>query len=319
MDLALCLTAAFGFKAIAEKIPFRLKVPVAGALMALSLFPARLDRRYARRAVKPIAISETIEYKMAQWFETHLQGGRVLAPGTISFWLNAFTDTPQLDGGFDQGIVNRTHNLVTYQIFTADGAGERAAEIATLWLRAYGVQAIAVGGADSKEMYRPFRHPQVFANAFQEAMHDGDDAVYWVPGRSASLAHVLARDGLIRRQPGDGLDIAETRIYVQSLNTPADFRWTNRHSAEIEATLHPEQLVSVQITYHPGWHALANGKSCRVFGDGLGQIVVEPHCDGPCKMELTYDGGLEMRAANVVSGASWLGCIAWILLFRRKR
>jgi hypothetical protein len=36
-------------------------------------------------------------------------------------------------------------------------------------------------------------------------------------------------------------------------------------------------------------------------------------------LELAYDGGLEMRVAKVVSGASWLGCVGWILLSRRKR
>jgi len=319
MDLAICLASAFAFQAIAARTSPRLNVPLAVALVALSLFPARLDRRFARRIIKPIDIAETIEYQTAKWFETHIQGGRVLAPGTISFWLNAFTDTPQLDGGFDQGIVNRTHNLVTYQILTADGAGDRAAEIATLWLRAYGVQAIAVGGANSREMYKPFQHPDVFASAFPQATHDGDDAVYWVPARSASLAFVMARESVVRKQPIHGRDIAKTQTYVQSLNVPAKFRWTSRHSAEIQATARPEQVVSVQITYHPGWHATANGKSCRVFGDGLGQIVIEPHCDGACQLELTYDGGLEMRVATIVSGASCLGCLGWILLGMRGR
>jgi len=319
MDLAICLASAFAFQAIAARTSPRLNVPLAVALVALSLFPARLDRRFARRIIKPIDIAETIEYQTAKWFETHIQGGRVLAPGTISFWLNAFTDTPQLDGGFDQGIVNRTHNLVTYQILTADGAGDRAAEIATLWLRAYGVQAIAVGGANSREMYKPFQHPDVFASAFPQATHDGDDAVYWVPARSASLAFVMARESVVRNQPIHGRDTAEAQVYVQSLNTPATFRWTSRHSAQIQATARPEQVVSVQITYHPGWHATANGKSCRVFGDGLGQIVIEPHCDGACQLELTYDGGLEMRVAKIMSGASCLGCLGWILLGMRGR
>lgn len=319
MDLALCLAAGFALRALADWVPRRVTVPVACALLALSLFAVRRDRRFARRTTKPIDISETIEYKTAKWFDSHVQGGRVLAPGSISFWLNAFTDTPQLDGGFNQGMVNRTHDPITYQIFSANGAGARAAEIDTLWFRAYGVEAIAVGGISSREVYKPFQHPEVFANAFPQAMRDGDDVVYWVPGRSASLAHVIARESVVRDAPIHGLDIAETRVYVQSLNTPANFRWTSRHSAEIEATLQPEQVVSVQITYHPGWRALANGKPSRVFSDGLGQLVMEPHCGGACKLELIYDGGFEMRSAKIVSTASWLGCLGWILLPKRRR
>jgi hypothetical protein len=324
MDLALCVAAVLWLKVLADKMPLRFTAPVACALLALSLFPARRDRRFARRVVKPIEISKTIEYQTSKWFDTHIQSGRVLAPGSISFWLNAFTDTPQVDGGFNQGMVNRTHDPITYQIFSANGAGGRAAEIDTLWLRAFGVQAIAVGGPASREVYKPFHHPEIFVNAFPEAMRDGDDAVYWVPGRSASLAHVMARENLVRDRPIHGLDTTETQIYVQSLDAsdkvaPASFRWTSRHSAETEATLRPEQVVSVQITYHPGWRALANGESCRVFADGLGQLVAEPHCGGACKLELIYDGGLEMRAATIVSGVSWLGCVGWILFYKRKR
>jgi hypothetical protein len=318
-DLALCLAAVLVFRAFDHKIPGRFKAPLAAALMVMTVFPARLDRRFARRIVKPVTISETIEYQTAQWFARHVQGGRVLAPGTICIWLNAFSDTPQLDGGFDQGIVNRNHDMVAYQIFSSDGAGDRAGDIDTLWLRAYGVQAAAVGGTHSREIYKPFRRPDVFASSFPLATRDGDDAIYWVPGHSDTLAHVMARENLVRNQPTFGRDFTETRGYVQALTTPANFRWTSRHSAEIEATLRPEQVLSVQITYHPGWRALANGKPCRISGDGLGQIVVEPACSGKCQVDLIYDGGLEMRAATIVSGASWLGCMVWILFSPRKR
>jgi hypothetical protein len=319
MDLALCLAAAFAFKAISTTIPARFRTPLVCAILLLSLLPARLDRRYARRVVKPIEITRTIEYEASKWFEEHVPNGRVMAPGAVSFWLNAFTDVPQIDGGFSQGIVNRNHDSFTYQIFSSNGAGDRAAEIDRTWLNAYGVQAIAVGGKASRELYKPFQRPDVFANAFPEAMRDRDDAIYWVPGRSASLAYVLARETLVHDQPIHGLDITQAQRYVQSLTTTADFRWTSRHSAEIQAALQPEQVISVQVTYHPGWRSLANGKPCRVFGDGLGQIVLEPHCNGACKVELIYDGGLEMKAAHVLSGASWLGCLGWIVISSRKR
>jgi hypothetical protein len=319
MDLALCLAAAFAFKAIADVIPTRFRMPLVGAILLLSLFPARLDRRYARRVVKPIEITGTIEYEEAKWFEAHVPNGRVMAPGAVSFWLNAFTDVPQIDGGFSQGMVNWNHDSFTYQIFSSNGAGDRAAEIARTWLIAYGAQAIAVGGSASRELYKPFQRPDVFAKGFPEAMRDRDDAIYWVPGRRPSLAYVLARTNLVHDQPIHGLDITQTQRYVDSLTTPASFRWTSRHSADIEAALQPDQVISVQETYHPGWRAVSNGQPCLVFGDGLGQIVLEPHCAGACKVELIYDGGLEMKTANVLSGAGWLGCIGWILISSRKR
>jgi hypothetical protein len=323
MDLALCLAAVFLLRPFFDKLPGSYKVVVMVALLALSLFPARLDRRFARRMIKPIDFSSTIEYQTAKWFDANLNGGRVMAPGTISYWLNAFTDTPQVGGGFDQGIVNRTLSGVEYQIFSGDGAGDRAAEIAALWLNAYGVQAIAVGGPDSREVYKPFRRPEVFASAFPEAVRDGGDTIYWVPGRTGSLAHVLARTSLVRDRPVHGLDIGQVQKYVQALNDPsippASFRWTSRHSAEIQAALRPDQVISVQVTYHPGWHATVNGRVCPLSGDGLGQVVIAPTCVGACNLQLIYDGGWEMRVARIVSWSSCAGCLVWIALYRRRR
>jgi len=328
MDLAVCLLASCVVLEVTNaslRSRFRKLVPIAAAILvlALSYYPARLDRRYARRMIKPVDIFGTIEYKTAGWFGGHVGGERVFAAGTISFWLNAFVDTPQFGGGFDQGRVNRVIDRVQYQIYSADGAGDKAAEIATLWFRAYGVHAVTVGGANSKEEYKPFRRPDVFAAALPEAWRDGGDAVYLVPQRSASLAHAVGRQSLVRDRPENGIDIQQTQIYVQALEDPgfpsADFRWTSRHSAEIQASLRPDDLLSVQITYHPGWHAVVNGASRKVFGDGLGQLVVEPNCDGHCVVELVYDGGVEMLTARITSWSALAGCLLWIAASWRRQ
>jgi hypothetical protein len=44
-----------------------------------------------------------------------------------------------------------------------------------------------------------------------------------------------------------------------------------------------------------------NGERRRIYGDHLGQLVVEPNCDGACTVDLTYDGGAEMRIARILS------------------
>lgn len=302
LDLALCLTLGLSF----WKLQFPYKQAFAAALLLLSILPIRQDRRIARSMVKPIDIRDTLEYKTAKWFDSNAGGGRVMAAGSISYWLNAFTDTPQFGGGFDQGIVNRNYGAVQYQILSSEGAGPRAAEIAALWMRAYGVVAIAVHG--------PFMHPATFAESFRPA----EGVVYWGLERDGSLAHVLPRDAVVRNQPLNGLDIVQTQVYVNALR-PAKFRWTSRHSAEIQAGVPPGQVISIQITYHPGWRATANGRDCPLSRDGLGEMVAHPQCDGPCTLELSYDGGVEMKIARILSWSSSLGCLAWIVFYRRRR
>ena len=109
-----------------------------------------------------------------------------MMPGTISYWLNAFNDTPQFGGGFDQGIVNRVQPAVAYQVGAAPGAPEETAKISMIWFKAYGIAALGVQGPNSREIYKPFLASSRFRGLLPEVMRDGDDAIALVPGISRS-------------------------------------------------------------------------------------------------------------------------------------
>jgi hypothetical protein len=81
----------------------------------------------------------------------------------------------------------------------------------------------------------------------------------------------------------------------------AEFRWTSMHSAEITTQLDPGQVLSVQMAWHKGWHARASGKPASILRDAIGLIYIDPEISGPCKIEMLYDGGTEMRAARWIS------------------
>lgn len=95
-------------------------------------------------------------------------------------------------------------------------------------------------------------------------------------------------------------------------------KWRSRHSAIVSASIEPGQVLSVQISYHPGWSATVAGAPVRVYGDALGHVVVEPGCDGPCTVELVYDGGTEMRVARIVSWCALIGGILFAAFARRR-
>jgi hypothetical protein len=313
MELGLAMLVVFAIKPAFDRAPRRVRTAIAAIAILLAIIPAKSDRRFARYLLTPINIEQTIEYKTAVWFDRHLDMHRVFASGSTQFWMNAFTDTPQLGGGFDNGIVNQAARTARYIITSGDGAGDRDAEISVLWLKALGIHAVAVGGPDSADSYRDFRNPRKFDGVLRELWRDGDDAVYLVPQRSASLARVATRADLVARTPLNGIDVQPLRGYVAALDNPilpeADFRWTTNHSASIQAILTPQHVVSIQISYHPGWHARVNGVDTPAFEDGLGQIYVDPKCNGSCSIELFYDGGREMRIARGV------GVTVWILVF----
>ena len=87
---------------------------------------------------------------------------------------------------------------------------------------------------------------------------------------------------------------------------------------EIEANLRSGDVISFQETYHPGWHATLNGLPRRISRDGLGQMIVNTDFVGDAKIELAYDGGLEMKLARILSWSSLAGCVIWLLISKRQ-
>jgi len=129
----------------------------------------------------------------------------------------------------------------------------------------------------------------------------------------------MARSDLVLRTPANGIDIQALRTYFSALEDPtlpeAELHWITHHSLEAHASLTPEQLVSLQISYHSGWHATVNGVDHPLAEDGLGLMYIEPNCNGDCHIELGYDGGREMRIARWAAMTSWIFVV--FLLFGR--
>ena len=305
MDLAFWLAAAV----IVPLIP-RAALAVA-VLVCIPVFVHQ--RSMAREMERPIAIETTAEYEVSRWLGAHPQG-RVFAPGNFGFWMNAFSDTPMLVGGFDNGIRNTLLQHIIFQIYFGDKQ-----QVALDWMEAFGCSAIIGDSPQSREIYHPYRVPDKLAG-LPEIWRDGPEVIYAVPRASTSLAHAVRASDLpaIRPFPYDATPLAP---YLRALHDPAlppaPFRWTSAHSALIQSDLRPDILLSVQISYDKGWSARVNGETRRTWEDRLGQMVVEPRCAGPCTVELSYDGGAEARIAAWLSRLALAGGVLWILLWRK--
>ncbi len=321
MEMALALVVAFAFKPLLESMGGNRRAFLAAGFLLFAFFQVKTYRGYAKYHARPIDIRTTLEYKAAQWFDRNMQGRRVYAPAAVSFWMNAFTDTPQYGGGFDQGMTNRNEAAVAYQVYTGEGA-DKEGEVAAAWLRAFGVHAVMTGGPKSASAYKPFRNARKFEGLFKEVWREGDDAIYEIPARSRSLAHVVRTGDLPSRKPAGGLDIEPLAPYLAALENPAlplaDFRWRNRHEAEVSAGFGKGDLLSVQISHHPGWRATVAGQPRRAYSDNLGQLVIEPGCTGPCTVNLSYDGGLEMLVARLLSWAALIAGLALAAMQERR-
>ncbi len=276
------------------------------ALLVVALIvPIRMERRYARDFLLVSQdIRETIEWQTAHWLNQHWTGERVLVPGSSAFWLSNFSDTPQL-WGFDQAVTDYTIREAEFAIYNTPPSDPGDAEASVLWLKALGVHAVGVSGPSSTEFWKPFRNPKKFEHVLEPLWrYDKDDVIYRVD-RPASLARVIPRAVLVSRTPVHGLDIDPLRPYVAALDDPAmplaQFQWTSAHSADISANFPENYIVSVQMAWAKGWHAMVNGKSQPVLRDAIGLMYIDPEIVGPAKIEMVYDGGAEMRIARVIS------------------
>lgn len=306
MEMALCLLIAGVFASLRPNLARVATIAVA----ALAIPGVLFHYRAAREFFHPIDMRITSEHKMARWFDEHMHGRRVFAPSAVQFWLNAFTDTPQFGGGFAQGIIDRNRAAADFQIMSGMNAGDREGEIATDWLRVYGVHAVGVTGPRSTEYYKSIKNWKKFDGVLRELWRDGDDVVYEVPQRSPSLARVVNPSRLIAAPPEYATQTEKVAEYLSAVDDPgmpdASWDWLGRSRARIVAKLTPDQVVAVQINYHRGWNATANGGSVATRADGLDQLVIDPRCDGHCDIELVYDGGAEMRVARTASAISFL-------------
>jgi hypothetical protein len=318
MDLAFWLAAALlpWSKLLACYAGFRagMRTALMFALIA-GCVPIFLHQRtIGREMERSTAIQTTAEYQVSTWLGAHPQG-RVFAPGNFGFWMNAFSDTPMLVGGFDNGIRNTLLQDIIFQVYAGDKQ-----QVMLDWLEAFGCSAIVGDWPQSREVYHPYAHPDKFAG-LPEIWRNGPEVIYAVPGAGRSLAHSVREADLPPIRP-PGYDSTPLAPYLRALHDPAlppaSFTWTTGHSAAIRADLRPEHLLSVQIAWDHGWTARVNGEPRRTWADKLGQMVVEPHCSGPCTVELGYDGGAEAIAARWVSRFALAGGLLWILLWRKR-
>ncbi|MBC7928252.1 MAG: hypothetical protein H7039_21615 [Bryobacteraceae bacterium] len=325
MDLGICLALVFCAELWLRETRFELVRKASTVVLAVSCVVLLAHNvRYARRIIQSTDITKTAAYRIATWVDRNRNGQRVMIGGAYSFYFNIFTDTPQLHGGHDPMLPNQVMRIATFTVYTGMDAGDRDTQLSTLWLQALGAHAVSVPGPQSAEFYKPFVNPRKFEGVLKVLWREGDDTIYEVPARSKSLAHAVPEQALVKHQPENGLDSGETQAYVAAINdsaiSEAKWTWLNRHAATVE---HPGggpgQVVSVQTTYHPGWIASVDGRPVPTGADGLGFLVIRPACAGPCRIDLEYDGGRELKLASAGSLAVTFGVVAFAIRRRLRR
>jgi hypothetical protein len=289
------LEAAIALAAVFSLRPFvrRFRIPLALAGVAVATAQTVHHRRLAKDALFPADLTRTVEYRVAR----RLGPDRVLLPGSIARWANAFAPVTQFGGGEGSIPYSDTHRRALIAAFSKDAPESLA------YLEAYGAGVVVVSGPGSREVFHPFDQPRKFDGLLPVLWSEEGVTAYEIPRHSPSLAHVIPVSAL-----GD-----PTR-YNAALDDPtvpaASLEWIDRNRLRVRADVAPGHVVSIQESYHPGWHG-----PLGVRGDALGLMWIEPDHPGPLDVELVYDGGRELRICSWVT----IGAAVCLLCLARRR
>jgi hypothetical protein len=195
------------------------------------------------------------------------------------------------------------------------GSGPGIRDISLTWLKAFGVGAVGVSAPNSQEYWKPYVDPKKF-DGLPVLWNESGVTIYRVPVRSASLAHVVPSAAITRWPPRNPEDIGEAARYAAALDDAslplAELEWQGTNRMRVETTAAPGQAISVQVSYHPGWHATVNGQRREIYKDGLGLMWLMPECNGTCDVVLDYNGGWGLWACRVLSYAAIAGLLIFV-------
>jgi hypothetical protein len=311
LELALALLVVFAARPLYAKFPVSVRRAFVLLLLALAAEQVVRFRKFEKAFVVPVDATRTVEYRAATWVEHNLAGARVFLPGSLAQWADDFAPVLQFSGGSWSMATNQSQQKANANIVFNANPATRAT--ALVWLKAFGVGAVGVSAPGSPDDWKPFGDPAKFS-ALPVLWSDSGITIHRVPLRSASLAHVVPPDAIVKRPPGNPEDDGAAARYVAALDDAslplAAFEWLDPNHIRIRATASPGQAVSIQVGYHPGWHAAANGQHRAIYKDGLGLMWLRPECHGACAIDLDYDGGWQLWLCRLVSYLAMLLLLA---------
>jgi hypothetical protein len=304
MESALALAAVFGLRSWVQRMPQTVKAALAFVVLSLAGEQVVNHRKIAKDVLYPKDVTHTIEYRIAQRVARDLPGARVMLPGSIAHWANAFTESPQFAGSEGTMAYSQVQQRAMTAVYQED------ARTSLAWLKAYGAAAVVVSGPGSREFWKPFAHPEKFEGVLPAMWSEEGVTAYRVPQRTPSLAHVVPVIALVGRTPRNAHDIAEIDRYNEALDDPtlpeASFEWQGRNRIGVRATTVAVRCVvsksPISPNVSPGPRALIASPPSPTVPD-----YFRPPIDGLKTMRLNISNSICAPTMAVVVLASYWG------------
>jgi hypothetical protein len=287
------------------------------AAAALALLPLLPARHYVRNAwrlyVEDHAFEQRIEYRLSSWMAESLPDVRTYVEGSTRIWYNVWRDLPQLTGGSHQGTLNQTLSAVEWNL-RSDEEGDWAKE----WMLAFGVGATIVSDKTSQDVYPTLLDPRKFDGVLPVLLDNGaGDVIYRVPRRFPARARVV--DEAVMQSLGpisEGWGRDRLQAYVRALeegpDSPVSQQWRGPETMLLRASLEAGQLLLIQESYDPAWHAYLEETELEIREDPMGQMLVAVP-PGEREILLRFELPLENLVGRIVTVIALLAVAALAL------
>lgn len=297
MDLGIALLIA----AAMAKLP-KAWIWSAAGIGALSLFCFTAGRGLDKH-IEPFKFNETWERRITTAMANHDPEARVYFQGTPRFFAGVEYDQMQFGGGFANGVRLPVFFLADYGITANRGDGP----LTVAWLKALGVDYVAVGDQHTENPYRPWQDPHQFDGLLSEVWREGGDAIFEVRRANESLAHVIPQSALMLKAPVSYLEKDGLLRYVDALEGPISnggvLRWITPSRAELDLKLRAGDAISVQVAHDTRWAASVKGTPWPIHKDGFGWMWIEPLATGDVTLVLEFHNP---KPLFLIWGTAWL-------------
>lgn len=261
---------------------------------------------------------ERVEYRLSKWMSENLPETRTYVEGSIRFWYNVWYDLPQLTGGSHQGTLNQNLAAVEWNLRSAE-AGEWAKE----WMLAFGVGATIVSDKTSQDAYPTLIDPYKFDGVLPVLLENGaGDVIYEVPRRFPARARVVEEAVVRELLPvSEGWYRDRLQAYVRAVeegpDSPVTLAWRGPETMLLRALLQPGQMLLIQESYDPSWHAYLDETELEVREDVLGQMLVAAP-PGQREILMQFELPLENLIGRIVTVLAVLVVLTLAVLGTRK-
>jgi hypothetical protein len=258
-------------------------------------------------------ITKTSEYQVAKWLEENVNNDEsVYLSGSHAFWLDVFSNVPQLRGGDDQASTNPWWRQVNYQILNG-----KLGQTSVLLAKAVGIKYIVVSYPGSTEFYPDFVFPRKFEGLLQKVYDQQKMAIFQVPLKNAGLIQrINLKDYTNLPSIKDAADEQGLIQYVGLLESSPDisaYKFINSGRLEFQTELdNTDEAILLRMTYHSGWQAFCNGHPVPIRQGQLGFMIIEPALMGHCSIILQHRLVLDQWIGIGLTGSTIVAiCIAF--------